>query len=154
MPRAKRIHYEGAVYHVTSRGNERRKIVFDDSDRCLFLKILAEVVEEHHLHCHAWVLMDNHYHLLLETPAANLSMAMKHLNGLYTQRFNRKRDGLSRKITKNKAKIVFSYQDESRIKSIERLETRSSPAPANVLTESESNHFLPLVQPTRPKFHP
>ncbi len=91
MPRAKRIHYEGAVYHVTSRGNERRKIVFDDSDRCLFLKILAEVVEEHHLHCHAWVLMDNHYHLLLETPAANLSMAMKHLNGLYTQRFNRKR---------------------------------------------------------------
>jgi REP element-mobilizing transposase RayT len=91
MPRAKRIHYEGAVYHVTSRGNERRKIVIDDSDRGLFLKILAEVVEEHHLHCHAWVLMDNHYHLLLETPAANLSIAMKHLNGLYTQRFNRKR---------------------------------------------------------------
>jgi putative transposase len=90
MPRPKRIHYEGAIYHVTSRGNERRKIVVNDADRWQFLKVLAEVIEEEKVACHAWVLMDNHYHLLLETPAGNLSGAMKHLNGIYTQRFNRK----------------------------------------------------------------
>ena len=90
MPRPKRIHYEGAVYHVTNRGNERRKIFWDDTDRGLFLQILSETIEHHNLHCHAWVLMDNHYHLLVETPIANLSSAMKHLNGIYTQKFNRR----------------------------------------------------------------
>src|ERR1700690_3964598 len=90
MPRPKRIHYEGAVYHVTSRGNERRKIFMDDAERRLFLRILGEMVEHHRVVCHAWVLMDNHYHLLLETPEANLSSAMKHLNAIYTQKFNKK----------------------------------------------------------------
>ena len=90
MPRPKRIHYEGAVYHVTSRGNERRKIVMDDSDRWLFVRILDEMIEENGIVCHAWVLMDNHYHLMLETPGANLSAAMKHLNSIYTQKFNLK----------------------------------------------------------------
>ncbi len=90
MPRPKRIHYEGAVYHVTSRGNERRKIVMDDADRWMFARLLGEMIEENRVVCHAWVLMDNHYHLLLETPLANLPAAMKHLNSIYTQRFNRK----------------------------------------------------------------
>ena len=89
MPRSIRIQYEGAVYHVTSRGNERRKIVLDDGDRWLFLRVLEQTIQEHGLTCHAWVLMDNHYHLLLETPDGNLSTGMKHLNGIYTQRFNR-----------------------------------------------------------------
>jgi len=80
MPRPKRIHYEGAVYHVTSSGNERRKIVVDDADRWMFIRLLGEMIEENKVVCHAWVLMDNHYHLLLETPEANLSLAMKHLN--------------------------------------------------------------------------
>jgi putative transposase len=90
MPRPKRIHYEGAVYHVTSRGNERRKIVMDDADRWMLIRTLGEMVEEYQADCHGWVLMDNHYHLLLETPAANLSVGMKYLNGIYTQRFNKK----------------------------------------------------------------
>jgi len=90
MPRPKRIHYEGAIYHVTSRGNERRKIVLDDADRRIFIKVLSETIEHHDVECHAWVLMDNHYHLLLETPATNLSLTMKHLNGIYTQKFNKK----------------------------------------------------------------
>jgi REP element-mobilizing transposase RayT len=90
MPRPKRIHYEGAVYHVTSRGNERRKIFLSDEERWLFLRILEEMIEHHGAVCHAWVLMDNHYHLLLETPEANLSFAMKHLNAIYTQKFNKK----------------------------------------------------------------
>lgn len=90
MPRPKRIHYEGAVYHVTSRGNERRKIFLKDEDRWMFLRILEEMIDHHGVVCHAWVLMDNHYHLLLETPEANLSLAMKHLNAIYTQKFNKK----------------------------------------------------------------
>jgi putative transposase len=90
MPRPRRIDYEGAVYHVTSRGNERRAIFRDDSDRWMFLRILGEVVDHCDVVCHAWVLMDNHYHLMLETPVANLSLAMKHLNGIYTQKFNKK----------------------------------------------------------------
>ncbi len=90
MPRPKRIDYEGAVYHVTSRGNERRKILLDDTDRWAFLRLLGEVIEENQALCHAWVLMDNHYHLMVETPMANLSSAMKGLNGIYTQKFNRR----------------------------------------------------------------
>ena len=90
MPRPKRIHYEGAIYHVTSRGNERKKIVQDDADREMFLRVLAENLGQHQVVCHAWVLMDNHYHLLLETPAPNLSLAMKHVNGIYTQKYNKR----------------------------------------------------------------
>ena len=62
------------------RGNERKNIVRSDKDRELFLWVLAQVVEDHHVMCHAWVLMDNHYHLLVETPEANLSRAIRHLN--------------------------------------------------------------------------
>lgn len=90
MARALRVHYEGAVYHVTSRGNERKNIVRSHKDRELFLKVLAQVVEDHKVVCHAWVLMDNHYHLLVETPGANLAKAIRHLNGVYTQKFNRR----------------------------------------------------------------
>jgi putative transposase len=89
MARQLRVHFKGAVYHVTSRGNERKNIVRSDKDRELFLRVLAQTVEDYHLKCHAWVLMDNHYHLLLETPEANLSRALRHLNGVYTQKFNR-----------------------------------------------------------------
>jgi REP element-mobilizing transposase RayT len=62
----------------------------DDADRWMFLRILEEMIEENEVVCHGWVLMDNHYHLLLETPEANLSLAMKHLNAIYTQKFNKK----------------------------------------------------------------
>src|SRR5277367_747223 len=89
MARSLRIHFSGAVYHVTSRGNERKNIVRSDKDRELFLRVLAQVVEDYHVIIHSWVLMDNHYHLLLETPEANLSNALRHLNGVYTQKFNR-----------------------------------------------------------------
>ncbi len=75
---------------MTSRGNERRKIVMNDADRWMFIRLLGEMVEENDVLCHAWVLMDNHYHLMLETPSANLSTAMKHLNAQYTQKFNKK----------------------------------------------------------------
>lgn len=90
MARPLRINYPNAVYHVTARGNERKAIIRDDADRGRFVKILAAMMEQYQVICHAWVLMDNHYHLLLETPKANLSLAVRHLNGVYTQAFNRR----------------------------------------------------------------
>jgi REP element-mobilizing transposase RayT len=89
MARPLRIQFPGALYHVTSRGNARAPIFEEDSDRRLLLHILGEVVESYRWVCHAFCLMTNHYHLLVETPEANLSRGMRQLNGLYTQRFNR-----------------------------------------------------------------
>jgi putative transposase len=89
MARPLRIEFPGALYHVTSRGNARAPIFEDDGDRRLFLHILGEVVESCRWLCHAFCLMTNHYHLLVETPEANLSRGMRQLNGIYTQRFNR-----------------------------------------------------------------
>jgi REP element-mobilizing transposase RayT len=78
------------MYHVTARGNERKAIVRDDLDRARFVDTLAALVDRYRVRCHAWVLMDNHYHLLVETPSPNLSQALRHLNGVYTQAFNRR----------------------------------------------------------------
>lgn len=90
MARPLRIAYPGAVYHVTARGNARQPIVRDDADRQRFVATLTDTVTQYGVLCHAWVLLDNHYHLLLETPHANLSAALRHLNGVYTQAFNRR----------------------------------------------------------------
>ncbi len=88
MARPLRIEYEGAFYHITSRGNARRKIFRDNNSRKKFLDVLAFVVKRFNWLCHAYCLMDNHYHLLVETPDANLSMGMRQLNGIYTQKYN------------------------------------------------------------------
>jgi putative transposase len=90
MARPLRIEFPDALYHVTSRGNARAPIFLTGSDRNLFLETLGGVVERFHWLCHAYCLMPNHYHLLIKTPAANLSQGMRQLNGLYTQRFNRR----------------------------------------------------------------
>ena len=88
MPRKPRIEYAGAVYHVMSRGNRQELIFLDTSDCISFLKTLDEVCERTGWCIHAYVLMGNHYHLLLETPEPNLVAGMKWLQGTYTQRFN------------------------------------------------------------------
>lgn len=89
MARPLRIEFPNAVYHVTSRGNRRENIYLDDHDKKLFLDILCQVHKRFNWICHGYCLMSNHYHLLLETPEANLSLGMRQLNGVYTQRFNR-----------------------------------------------------------------
>ncbi|OGP52063.1 MAG: addiction module toxin RelE [Deltaproteobacteria bacterium RBG_13_43_22] len=89
MARPLRIEFPGAVYHITSRGNDRKEIFEDDLDRKAFLEILYRVCTRYHWLCHAFCLMDNHYHLLIETPEGNLSIGMRQLNGVYTQAFNR-----------------------------------------------------------------
>jgi putative transposase len=95
MARPLRIEFPGAVYHLTSRGNARADIFEDDTDREMFLNILGQVVRRFNWLCHAYCLMGNHYHLLIETPEGNLSAGMRQLNGVYTQAFNRvhRRDG-------------------------------------------------------------
>ena len=90
MARPFRIEFSGAFYHVTSRGDRREAIFEDDEDRLIFLRTLAEVVERFNWLCHAYCLMTNHCHLLVETPDGNLSKGMRHLNGVYTQATNRR----------------------------------------------------------------
>ena len=92
MARPLRIEFEGAVYHITARGNGRQEIFLDDKDRAGFLAVLRDVVDRFGWVCHAYCLMSNHYHLLIETPDANLSKGMRQLNGVYTQAFNRRHE--------------------------------------------------------------
>jgi len=90
MARLLRINLAGAWYHVTARGNEQKPIYRQERDRVHFLELLAPWQERFRLRLHAYVLMDNHYHLLLETSEANLSRAMQWLNVSYTVWFNRR----------------------------------------------------------------
>jgi len=90
MARPLRIEYPGAHYHVMSRGNERRRIVRDDADREKRLDWLRRTVETYGWRLHAFVLMNNHDHLFVETPQANLSGGMQFFNGSYTSYFNRR----------------------------------------------------------------
>lgn len=90
MARPLRIEYDGAVYHITSRGNDKKRIYRDEEDRALFLSILHSVNQKYNWRCHAYCLMDNHYHLVIETPDGNLSKGMRQLNGVYTQACNKR----------------------------------------------------------------
>ncbi len=91
MARPLRIEYPGAFYHVTSRGNEQRDVFRSRRDREQFLSYLQSATERYGTVIHAYCLMSNHYHLLLETPEGNLSQIMRHINGAYTTYFNVKR---------------------------------------------------------------
>lgn len=91
MGRPLRIEYPGAHYHVTSRGNERKDVFKSQKDRVQFLLYLESAVNRYEAIIHAYCLMNNHFHLLLETPSGNLSKIMQHINGAYTNYFNMKR---------------------------------------------------------------
>ncbi len=88
MVRQARIEYSGALYHITSRGNAKQDIFVNDEDRIEFLEILRKARNRYNAIIYAYCLMDNHYHLLVETPDANISQLMRQLNGVYTQRYN------------------------------------------------------------------
>ena len=88
MARPLRIEFAGALYHVTSRGNERRRIFRDDVDRKMFLTLLGQAVKRFGWSVTAWVLMSNHFHLVVQTPEANLSRGMHWINGTYAGWFN------------------------------------------------------------------
>ena len=90
MARPLRVEFEHALYHVHARGNERASIFRDDRDRSWLLSGLAQVVERYDWICHSYCLMGNHFHLMVETPHANVSLGMRQLNGVYAARFNRR----------------------------------------------------------------
>lgn len=90
MGRPLRIQYPGALYHITSRGTERKKIYLDDRDRIAFLEILKDYHERYGIFIHSYMLMDNHYHLILETPDGNLLKVMHGINSRYTGYINRR----------------------------------------------------------------
>lgn len=94
MSRPLRIEYPGAFYHVTSRGNARKNIFLTDEDREQFLFLLAKTIKKHNWRCHTFCLMDNHYHLIIETVDPTLSNGMQDLNGNYTQWFNAKHESV------------------------------------------------------------
>jgi REP element-mobilizing transposase RayT len=91
MPRPLRIEYEDAYYHVMNRGRGRKAIFHGDAYYNAFLETLKEAHQRFTLQILCYCLMGNHYHLLVKTPEANLGRAMRHINGLYTQRYNRLR---------------------------------------------------------------
>jgi REP element-mobilizing transposase RayT len=95
MARPLRIQYPGAVYHITHRGNERKAIFRNKADPRQFLSLLVQSLETYDVRLHSYVLMSNHFHLLVETPLGNLSEFMRHFNITYTSYFNRqhKRSG-------------------------------------------------------------
>jgi len=106
MARPIRIEYENAFYHVTSRGNERKKIFFSQADYDKFRAYLKDGQEKFGYLLHGYVLMTNHFHLLVETPQANLSQLMHFINGSYTTYVNR-RKGRSGHLFQGRYKAVL-----------------------------------------------
>lgn len=90
MARPIRIELAGGLYHVTSRGDRCEAVFADDADRLLWLGVFGETCQRFNWVCHAWCLMGNHYHILIETNEPNLSQGMRHLNGVFTQSTNRR----------------------------------------------------------------
>jgi REP element-mobilizing transposase RayT len=92
VARPLRFQPPGGIFHVFSRGNRRQPIFLDDRDYAYFLALVAQVVKRYRWRCHAYCLMPNHFHLLIETPSESLSVGMHRLNSLYAQYFNRRHD--------------------------------------------------------------
>jgi putative transposase len=113
MARKARVEFEGALYHVLDRGDRREDIFHDDVDRERFLSTLAEVCERTGWRVHAFVLMSNHYHLMIETPQANLVAGMRWFQTTWTMRFNR-RHRLSGHLFQGRYKAVVVDPDERR----------------------------------------
>jgi putative transposase len=110
MSRPIRLEFPDALYHITSRGDRREDIYNDDEDREAFLKIFSKVIEQNNWYCYSYCLMSNHYHLLVQTPDANLSKGMRQLNGIYTQYYNR-RHGLTGHLFQGRYKSILVDQD-------------------------------------------
>ncbi|HEY5479516.1 MAG TPA: transposase [Gaiellaceae bacterium] len=92
MARSPRPQFAGGLYHVTTRGNRRQRIFLDRRDGDFFLTVLGVVVKRHGWRCHSYCLMPNHYHLLLETPEADIAAGMHRLNSRFAHWFNKRRD--------------------------------------------------------------
>jgi putative transposase len=88
VPRPPRVLVPNGIYHVTARGNRRQRIFVDSDDHVRFLRLFVAIADRRRWRCHGYCLMPNHYHLLIETPNADISRGMQHLNGAYANAFN------------------------------------------------------------------
>jgi putative transposase len=110
MARPLRIQYSDAWYHVMNRGNRREQIFIDRGDYYAFIDLLKDCVEMWNIRVVAYCLMGTHYHILLQTPDANLSRCMRHINGVYTQHFNRSH-GLDGHLFRGRYKSILVDSD-------------------------------------------
>ena len=113
MARKARVEFEGAVYHVLDRGDRREAIFMDDADRRRFLETLGEACARTGWHVHAFVLMGNHDHFMIETPQANLVAGMRWFQTAWTMRYNR-RHGLCGHLFQGRYKATVVDAQESR----------------------------------------
>ena len=111
MSRPQRIEFEGAYYHVMNRGRRREAIFCGEKYYRCFTNTLSEAVEKFDLIVHAYCLMANHYHLLVSTPHGNLQRAMRHIGGVYTQRYNRLK-GVDGPLFRGRYKAILVDNDE------------------------------------------
>ena len=151
MARPLRIEFPGAVYHLTSRGDRREPIFADDEDRESFLDVLAQAMARFDAQVLAFCLMGNHYHLVVHTRQANLSRLMRHLNGVYTQAFNR-RHGLVGHLFQGRFKAILVDRDAyllevCRYVELNPVRARMVPAPKDWPWSSYGAHCLRLPTP-------
>ena len=132
MSRPLRIEYPGAWYHVMNRGRRREDIFLDETDYHLFLDVLKDTAKMWNLKVSAYCLMSNHYHLLVQTPEGNLSRCMRHLNGVYTQRFNLKH-GLDSQLFRGRYKSVLVEEDSHLLELLRYI--HRNPLEARIVTE-------------------
>lgn len=134
MARPLRISFPGAFYHVTSRGNEQKPIFKNKRDRQKYLEYLFSATERYNAIIHAYCLMGNHYHILIETPSGNLSQIMRHINGAYTTYFNYKRER-SGHLFQGRYKAILVEKDEY-AKELSRY-IHLNPVRANIVEKPE-----------------
>lgn len=138
MSRPLRIEYPGAWYHVMNRGRRKEDIFLDESDYRLFLDVLKDTAQMWNLKVSAYCLMSNHYHLLVQTPQGNLSRCMRHLNGVYTQRFNLKHK-LDGQLFRGRYKSVLVEEDSHLLELLRYI--HRNPLEAGMVTGLESYHW-------------
>jgi REP element-mobilizing transposase RayT len=151
MSRPPRIIFPGAIYHVTSRGNRRAAIYHDPRDHLIWLDKLGETVEKHEFKVHAYCLMPNHYHLLLETVHANLSEGMHMLNSSYCQHFNQ-RHGLNGHVIQGRFHAVGVGKEKqllaaARYISLNPVRAKLANDPKDWLWSSHRYYLQPEIAP-------
>lgn len=144
MNRPLRIEFPGALYHVTARGDQLNAIYRDDTDRYIWLEVLGLVCARFHLVIHAYCQMTNHYHLMVETVEGNLSQGMRQLNGIYSQRVNR-RHSLVGHVFQGRYKAVL-VQKEAHLLELSRYIVLNPLRAGMVTSHAEwhwsSHHFM------------